>query len=319
MRNHQPLPLVSTTRNYQTLADLHVSTITKQVSGTLAESRLFRKPRVLWQSNQQDWSLPLTKPQKVRVGLYVILRDYADGLFPPRFVDQATTHDAERAFDLVLPGISEEQARVLGLTKPYWTARSLQQFLPNLARLAAEFEVLAIQPPQSILKLGCGKGWMAEALAQMGYRVLGTTLAETDVEHARLRVESLRSKGIPAELSFRACPMESVDEEVGDLGTFDAAFVYEALHHAHDWRRALTSVGNCLRPNGWLILANEPSVLHTFVSYRVARLSNTHEIGMSRHQIRKHLLSTGYSTVRSLPTRFALPLRPHWIAAQRGS
>ena len=205
------------------------------------------------------------------------------------------------------------------MRKPFWSARAIRHFMGMFARLAAAFHTLGVRPPQSVLELGCGKGWMAEMLAQMGYRVLGTTLTEIDVAHASPRVDALRAKGIPAELSFRACPMETVDEAVGDAGPFDAAFVFEALHHAYDWRRSLTAAGRCLRPGGWLVLANEPNLLHTLVSYRVARLTGTHEIGMSRRAIRAHLLANGFSTVRILGGRPGFFVRAHWIAAQKAS
>ena len=138
-----------------------------------------------------------------------------------------------------------------------------------------------------------------------------------DVEHAATRVDALRVKGVPHCLEFLACPMESADQALRDRPRFDAIFIYEALHHAYDWRAALTAAAGCLRPGGWLVLGNEPNLLHTLVSYRVARLSNTHEVGMSRREIRRHLLSCGFDQVRILNRRPGFLVVPHWIAARK--
>jgi SAM-dependent methyltransferase len=52
--------------------------------------------------------------------------------------------------------------------------------------------------------------------------------------------------------------------------SFDGVFVFEALHHAFDWRQAIQASFHCLKEGGWLVLANEPNLLHTYISYRVA-------------------------------------------------
>jgi SAM-dependent methyltransferase len=124
------------------------------------------------------------------------------------------------------------------------------------------------------------------------------------------------ARGLANSLRFDVAAMETLDEVVG--GTpFDAAFVYEALHHAFDWRKALGATLRCLKPGGWLILANEPNLLHTFISYRFAKLTKVHDIGMSRRQLVSTLRAVGFSEVRVLRPRLNDLVSFHWIAARR--
>ena len=62
------------------------------------------------------------------------------------------------------------------------------------------------------------------------------------------------------------------------------------------------------------MLANEPNLLHTFISYRVARLSNTHEIGMSRKRILAEMRGCGFTETVVVGPRFNDLVTPHWIA-----
>jgi hypothetical protein len=94
-------------------------------------------------------------------------------------------------------------------------------------------------------------------------------------------------------------------------------FVFEALHHAFDWRKAIRASYNCLKPGGWLILAQEPNVVHTFVSYRVSKLANTHEIGMSRKALLQELRLCGFSETLVFQPKINDLLSHHWMAGRR--
>jgi SAM-dependent methyltransferase len=111
--------------------------------------------------------------------------------------------------------------------------------------------------------------------------------------------------------------MEEVDEAVRELPPFDAVFVFEALHHAFAWREAIDAAYRCLRPGGWLLLCDEPNWLHIFISYRVARLSNTHEVGFTRGQLTGQMREAGFREIVIARNRFHFLLRAHWLAAQK--
>ncbi|MHA3771949.1 class I SAM-dependent methyltransferase [Verrucomicrobiota bacterium sgz303538] len=289
----------------------------RQLARTLTNSRLFQRGRVLWEANQRNWNLPLSKSDKLLTGMYAILGDYAEGRFPPVFEDQQKAYDAEIAYRHSLPGKNVVEISTSDLCKPFWFGKSLQNYLKGLVDLVEVFESLGIMPGQSLLELGCGSGWMGEALAQMEYDVVGTTIAPDEVEDARKRIAALKVKGIQAKLDYRVAPMESVHEVVHDRDPFDAVFVYEALHHAYSWQKAIESSYACLKRGGWLVIANEPNRVHTYSSYRVAKLANTHEIGMDRGQMCAHLREVGFSEVRILKNKLHYYVRPHWIAARK--
>jgi len=111
--------------------------------------------------------------------------------------------------------------------------------------------------------------------------------------------------------------MESVHEVLQEQESFDGVVVFEALHHAFDWRRAMESAYLCLKAGGWLVLANEPNLLHTFISYRVARLSNTHEIGLSRKALTREMRRVGFKETRVFAPKPNNLVSPHWLAARK--
>ena len=288
----------------------------RRACGGLASSAVFRRERALWETNQQDWELPLTRQQKLVVGVYLILRDYADGAFPPRFECQQQTHAAEIRGSHELPGRSAVQITADGMRKPFVYGSSRHNALAPFLTLCQTLERCGVRPPQRVLELGCGHGWLSELLALMGFEVCGTTIAEYHVERARRRIHSVQAKGVEAALEFRAAPMETVDQAVADLPPFDAVLVFDALHHAHDWRQVLGAARACLRPGGWLLICNEPNVLHTCISYRASLLSESHEVGLSRTAMVRRLRRLGFARVRSMHGA-GLPLvRRHWIMAQ---
>jgi hypothetical protein len=66
-----------------------------------------------------------------------------------------------------------------------------------------------------------------------------------------------------------------------------------------------------------MIIADEPNVLHTFTSYRMGKMSGTHEIGMSRRKIIRCLRGSGCREVRTIGPRFDDRLHPLWIVARK--
>jgi len=280
------------------------------------------KGRALWEANSKNWIMPLSKWQKLMCGGYIILEDFASGRFPPTFTDQALAYQNEIDYNASLPGYSLKECQIAHATKPFWEAQSSKKYLRDYVRLREVLQDLGLKAGDHLLELGCGSGWMAEFLALTGYRVLGTTIAPHDVELGNQKVRSLKCKevdgALPFDLKFAATPMESVDQLSECRNSMDAAYVYEALHHAFDWRKALRATFNSLKSDGKLVLANEPNRAHTFVSYRVARLSKTHEIGFSKGDLVRELKQIGFSKVLTLSPRFDNWVSPLWMVAYKG-
>ena len=145
----------------------------------------------------------------------------------------------------------------------------------------------------------------------------GTSISPTEIGDAQKRIASVRAKGLATPLRFEVAPMESVAETLGARDTFDVVFVYEALHHAFDWRAAIRSSYEALKPGGWLLLCQEPNVLHTLRSYRVARLSNTHEIGFSKQELIDGLHAAGLKNIVSAGAKMHFWSKPLWVFAQK--
>ena len=101
------------------------------------------------------------------------------------------------------------------------------------------------------------------------------------------------------------------------LAPFDAVFVYEALHHAYDWRKACEQAYKSLKPGGWFLLCNEPNILHTLISYRYSQLSRSPEIGFSKREVFRVLKECGFEKRVILAKRFGFFVRGLWIAVQR--
>jgi SAM-dependent methyltransferase len=291
-------------------------TVLARCAGSFAGSVVFRRSRRLWDENRKNWHLPLSKWDKVTLGIYLILSDYSKGLFPPSFKDQQSVHEAEVAYRFSLPGVSASDVAEMEMRKPF-RGDAMVGYLDNFIWVSRCLRKCGVAPPQRLLELGCGNGWMTEWLALMRFDVVGTSLSPHDIEDAKKRIAGLEARGIHAALEFRVSPMESVAENLKDRSQFDGVFVFEALHHAYDWRTASESAHACLRPGGWFFLFNEPNWLHTCASYRVARLSNTHEVGFARPELLRHLRRAGYRRIVVLRHRWHFGVRPHWIAAQK--
>lgn len=290
--------------------------VLKRAAGALANSIFFRRGKSLFMENSRDWEMPLCKLDKLQAGAWLILDDYSKGVFPPQFLDQQKAYQAEKDYFSSLPGLTAQEVRRNNMTKPFWSGKGGRAFLNHFCHLHECLETLGIKPPAKILELGCGGGWMSEFLATMGYDVCGTTIAEVDIADASRRIKSLEAKELAPKLRFVAAPMESVHTTLANE-VFDGVFVHEALHHAFDWREAIHSAHACLRAGGWLLICGEPNVLHTCVSYRVAKLSNTHEIGFSKRQLLAELRKTGFCKVISDGATLHCWFRPHWLLTQK--
>lgn len=291
--------------------------LTRAMAGKLARSPFFSRGKRLYEQNCHQWGLPMSKFDKFLVGAYIILEDYSKGLFPPRFDDQAAAHAAEAAYRHGVPGLNTAALRSVELQKPFWFGRSTETYLGCYIRLTRLLQQLKLGPPARLLELGCGTGWMSEFLAISGFDVTGTDIAPLDIEDAMVRSMSVAAKGIDASLRFEISPMESVADTVGPKNHYDAVFVFAALHHAFNWRDAIKSSFACIRPGGWLLICDEPNILHVFISYRIGKLSNTHEIGFSRGELIRHLKQVGFVSVKPVSTPFHFWLKPHWIIAQK--
>lgn len=275
--------------------------------------------RRLIRCNEENYLLPLTKWEKLSAGIYIILRDFWSGLFPPTFADQQAAYEAEMNFYSSMVGLERQAAIDAHIVKPFWTAHHFGFYSGQFTKLVRVFESVGLKPGMKMLELGCGSGWTAEFLAIMGYEMVATSIGPDEVAIGQKRVGAVKARGIEDEnrLCFRQTPMESVDQVVGDKIPFDCVFVFEALHHAYDWKQTIHTAHRCLKPGGWFILADEPNLPHTFISYRIGRLTNTHEIGMSRRELKAEMAKAGFTGIRVFHPRMDNGFTHLWIGGQK--
>lgn len=287
----------------------------RKAARRLTESPLFSSARSLWQQNQKSYTFPLSKFQKVYVGLYLILSDWAQGAFPPSF-EREIAWENERKFIDNVPGFNAESWYSGMVRSPFgYPPKEMLYQVGNFLRLAKMMHARGIAPPAKVVEIGCGVGWISELLCLAGYRVTGSSIAPDEITYARKRICSVKAKGVAdGMLSFELGAMEQIGLQHQNV---DCIVVHEALHHAFDWKETGRSVFRALKPGGWYFICYEPNIAHTLISYRLAKLTNTHEIGLSRRKLKNELYAAGFSRVQILTDPFHFGIRWHWIAAQK--
>ncbi|BBI52360.1 hypothetical protein HORIV_47810 [Vreelandella olivaria] len=123
-----------------------------------------------------------------------------------------------------------------------WNASDYAQNANFVPKLGSEVvKLLAPQPGERILDLGCGDGSLTERLVQLGADVLGVDASEEMVNAARQR-------GITARVvDGHQLPF---DHE------FDAVFSNAALHWMLDPQAVLAGVKRALKPGADLLLSS---------------------------------------------------------------
>lgn len=292
-------------------------TMSRKAAASLANSFLLARGKRLYEQNTRNVWMPLGKVDKVLAGAYIILEDYAAGKFPPKFEDQAATYLAEINYHKNLPGVDQSVADEGALRKPFWGPDAFEKYASGFTQLWRVMLSLEIKPGDEVLELGCGSGWMAEFLANAGYKVTGTTISDIEVGIANKRIPAVQAKGGGGSARFVAAPMESVTDALPPGSVFDCVFIFEALHHAFDWKQTIHTSFKAVKPGGWLILANEPNLMHTFISYRVGKLTNTHEIGMSQSELVSEMQKAGFVQVEAREPKLNNLVSDHWIVGRR--
>jgi SAM-dependent methyltransferase len=128
---------------------------------------------------------------------------------------------------------------------------------PELARCLHSFvhivDRLRLGPKAKILDVGCGPGWLSELLARCGYVVTGIDLAPDMIEIARERASQMRGpigEDVEPEIEFLVVPVL----ELPWYEHFDAALLYDTMHHFEHELETLLAVRRTLLPGGRLYL-----------------------------------------------------------------
>ena len=141
--------------------------------------------------------------------------------------------------------VRNDQSIYTSYAREWWSGRhrwlrTLQNLVP--ARLRMFDERVGTWSGKTVLDLGCGGGFMAEAMASRGARVIGVDPAEAAVDIARKHAERA---GL------------SIDYRVGtgerlpvDSQSLDCVVCVDVLEHVSDVEAVLGEVARVLKPGG---------------------------------------------------------------------
>ena len=141
-----------------------------------------------------------------------------------------------------------EGGRLWLRTKPFY-APPTDELTLCLRTFAHIVEQLGLGLRAQVLDVGCGPGWLSEFLVRCGYWVTGIDISEDMVEIARERVADLQrpiGEGIEPLAEFHAMPVQ----ELPWNDRFDAAILYDTMHHFDDEVATLKTILQTLVPGG---------------------------------------------------------------------
>ena len=121
-----------------------------------------------------------------------------------------------------------------------------------LRTFAHVVQLLQLGLRAEVLDVGCGPGWLSELLARCGYSVTGIDISPDMVEIARERIAALGEigEGIEAQAEFHALPVR----ELPWSSRFDAAILYDTMHHFDNEVETLEVIRRALVPGGQLFI-----------------------------------------------------------------
>ena len=156
-------------------------------------------------------------------------------------------HDFNRGHREYVDGLPES-GRLWLRNKPF-SAPPSYELAECLRTFAHVVEQLGLGVRAQVLDVGCGPGWLSELLARCGYWVTGVDISEDMVEIARLRVERIPDQvgeGLDPVAEFHAMPVR----EMPWSDRFDAAVLYDTMHHFDDELETLKVIFRTLVPGG---------------------------------------------------------------------
>ena len=284
--------------------------ISRKLCGAFADSFLMKPLKQVQVHHAAETDLPPIA--KIAASIYCIMKDYGDGVFPPKF-NKDCLYESESNYirdqlEIVESSIRSPFCVLEG--RPYMNRQKLLDMLKFFEIL----DRLALPIGAKLLEVGGGTGWLSELLCIKGFNVWTSTLARDDTATAQLRCDSLKAKGLDTRMTALSAPMEEIHTHVTGEMPFDVAFCHGALHHAYSWQDSIRSLKKCLRPNGYLLLTDEPAWYHTLLCYRSAKIQGRHEVGFFKKSLVSFLRSESFE-VLTVQRRLSLSL-PLWIVAR---
>jgi len=148
-------------------------------------------------------------------------------------------------------------------SKPRWNAELYEQKHAFVWQYGADLvKLLAPQPGEHILDLGCGTGHLTAQIAGAGARVVGIDSASSMIEQARAHFPALRFElGNAQDFQFKE--------------PFDAVFSNAVLHWIRAAPQVAGNIGRALKPGGRFVaeFGGRGCVKEILTACRVAQLA----------------------------------------------
>ena len=162
--------------------------------------------------------------------------------------------------------------------------------------LLPRITTLIPQNVQRILDAGCGNGYLAGKLADLGYEVIGIDIAEDGIAIAKERYPA--QKFLVASVYDDLLPM---------IGPVDLVVSSEVIEHLYYPKSFLLNMYRVIRPNGWIILTTPYhgylknlllSILNYWDKHFTVDWEGGHIKFFSPKTLGKLLLETGFTDLR---------------------
>jgi SAM-dependent methyltransferase len=177
---------------------------------------------------------------------------------------------------------------------------------PDTARkLALLLQAADLFPGADVLDFGCGTGWLAAGIAQMGCRATGVDISPAAIRLAEARAAAVALPG-PGSLRYQSYAGQRLPFE--DAG-FDRVVCFDAFHHVRDQAATIAELARVLRPGGRAAFV-EPSPLHSLSapSQQEMRRFRVIENDVRLEEIARHALTAGLREPQLL-VQFQQPVR----------
>jgi SAM-dependent methyltransferase len=191
-------------------------------------------------------------------------------------------------------GVPLEQFESYLIRKPF-SDHLRGEYLVDVAQILKHLP----QPPGRLLDIGVGPGWTSKIFALSGYNVVGVDIAPSMIELAKRNCHGL------ANVEFHVSDYEADL----NLGTFDCAVIYDALHHSIDEQKVITNIYHALKEDGSLITI-EPGKGHskTIGAIDATRKYGTTEKDMPFELQKLVMQKAGFSEIKRYYRLSSLPL-----------
>lgn len=131
-----------------------------------------------------------------------------------------------------------------------------------------------------ILDIGCGAGLASEALANLGYNVLGVDAGEKVIKAAQYHLDTVPLLPNGGSLTYQVGNVETL---VHEHQHFSAITALELLEHVRDPQNFIHNIAQLVQPEGLIFVSTINRTLQSFLFAKVAAEYITRKLPIGTH------------------------------------